>query len=86
MSLSVVCGQIDFEGVSLSYECEYEPAEPREVNDNDGGYPGHPPCANVIGVWLASDSKKSNLVVVISDEVICKIEDAVIEGEEQNVF
>ncbi len=86
MSLSVVCGQIDFDGVTLAYECEYAPSEPREINDTDGGYPGSPSYASVIGVWLASDSKKSNLFGVISDEVICKIEDAVIEDEEQNVF
>ena len=64
--------EITIDGICFGVDFDYQPEEKQTWD-----YPGCPAGVEILGVWLLSDDLATNLVEVLDEKVLVRIEEEI---------
>ena len=64
--------EIVIDGICLGVDFDYQPEEKQTFD-----YPGCPAEVEILGVWIDSDSERTNIIDLLSEQVLVRIEEEI---------
>ena len=64
--------EIVIDGICLGVDFDYQPEEKQTWD-----YPGCDAGAEILGVWIDSDSERTNIIDLLSEQVLVRIEEEI---------